>query len=140
MIKFCFLYFIITRFFYIGIILICFESIVGRYDLSGDVLTNTSIPINNIEYKILNFMKNFYSYDSVHFIHIAKDGYTNDKNYAFFPLFPLTIRYIGEFLNFIFNFFHIKIFMFSNPLTKYLISGFLISNLLCFCNTILIYK
>ena len=45
----------------------------------------------------------FMLYDNQYYIGIAKDGYTDDLNYAFFPLVPLLIRYLGQVGFFILN-------------------------------------
>ena len=34
----------------------------------------------------------FIRWDSIHFLHIDKFGYTNLKNYAFMPIFPMFLR------------------------------------------------
>jgi len=39
----------------------------------------------------------FLQYDGQHYFNIAMSGYTHDYQYAFFPLFPLLIRFFGLF-------------------------------------------
>ena len=38
-------------------------------------------------------------WDSVFFLQIAHEGYLYEKNHAFFPLYPLTIRLLSFFLS-----------------------------------------
>lgn len=42
-------------------------------------------------------------YDNEHYLNIARDGYTFEKQYAFFPLTPLLIRYLGKFVFLLLN-------------------------------------
>lgn len=133
MIKFCLINFIFTRLFYISIVTITYGYFIVGNDRSNELINYDGIE-NKIERNILKFMKNFYTYDSIQFIHLAQNGYTNDKNYAFFPLFPLMIKYFAQVLNLLSGNF------FSMNVTIYLVSGFLLSNLLCLCNTIMLFR
>jgi hypothetical protein len=146
MLKFCLYSFFITRIIYIGFIYgVYYIFNIREYDLSnGHLFDNKEIEIslisqNCLEYKFLEFMKLFYNYDSVYFINIAKNGYINDKSFAFFPTFPILIRYLSYMLDiclqFLPNFFH-----FTNSLTIYFICGLFISNLFCIINTLLLCK
>lgn len=134
MIKFCILSFIFTRVFYISLIVCAYSFFLGRYEQSNELIQIDSHNNSAVEKLLLSFFKHFYSYDSVHFIQIAKNSYTSDNNYAFFPLFPGMIRYLAQILELIFSG---KV---VNIDTYYLLSGFVISNLLCFCNCILFYR
>ncbi len=74
---------------------------------------------------ILFFVINHYNlnlYDSISYLTIAKNGYTSDVLYAYFPLYPLLI----------------KILHFIIP--SYLVSGIIISNICSYISAILIYK
>ena len=61
-------------------------------------------------------------YDGEHYINMAKNGYVEPLLYAFFPLFPLTIR----------------LFHFIVP--SYEIAGFLVSNICSFLSLLLLHK
>jgi hypothetical protein len=133
MFKFCLGSFLVTRIFYISIVTITFSYFIVGYDRSNELINYDKLH-NPVERIILKFLKNFYTYDSIQFIHLAQTGYTNDKNYAFFPLFPLMIRYTANFLNyFVGNYF-------VHNLTIFMICGFVISNMLCLFNTMMLYK
>lgn len=61
-------------------------------------------------------------FDTEHYLNIAKNGYTNMKEYAFFPLVPLIMK--------LFNVFHIPIIgmvLFNNLIT--LLSAYLLYNI-----------
>lgn len=62
----------------------------------------------------------FELYDSIHYINMAKSGYTESSLYAFFPLFPMLIKIV------------------SFIIPSYQISGALISNIASFLSLILI--
>lgn len=62
----------------------------------------------------------FELYDSIHYINMAKSGYTEPSLYAFFPLFPMLIKLV------------------SFIIPSYQISGALISNIASFLSLILI--
>ena len=133
MFKFCLRSFLLTRIFYISLVTITFSYFIVGNDRSNELINYDKVD-NRVERIILKFLKNFYTYDSIQFIHLAQTGYTNDKNYAFFPLFPLIIRYTANFLH------HLVGNYFSQNLTIFLICGFLISNILCLFNAIMLYK
>lgn len=61
-------------------------------------------------------------YDGVHYINIAKNGYSEPLLYAFFPLYPLLIRLL------------------SIVIHSYEISGFIISNICSFMSLVLLNK
>jgi hypothetical protein len=134
MMKFCINAFIITRTIYITITILAF-TFFERYDKSNELIYNGEEGI--IEKIILKFMSNFHTYDSVHFIHLAKNNQTNDRNFAFFPLFPFIISYLAKGIELILR---LISFQFTNKYTLYLTSGFLISNTLCFLNLLTLEK
>ena len=136
MLIFCRNAFLITRIFYISIIVFIY-SIFDRYDKSNELACDIK-NVGIIENVLLKFLTNFYSYDSVHFIHIAQNRQTNDKNFAFFPVFPLIIEYGQKIIEY-----SIKILFqtqFICPKTGFLLSGFILSNLICFLNTLTLEK
>ena len=65
--------------------------------------------------------KNLNVYDSIHYLEIAKNGYSKELLYAFFPLFPLTIKIL-----------HIII-------PSYYISGIILSNIFSLLATLVLY-
>jgi hypothetical protein len=134
MMKFCINSFLITRTIYITITVIAF-TFFSRYDRSNELLYNGEE--GTFEKIILQFLSNFHSYDSVHFIHLAKNNQTNDRNFAFFPLFPFIISYLAKGIELALQLFKFQV---ANQNTLYLTSGFLISNILCFLNLLTLEK
>lgn len=131
MIKFCTASFIITRIFYIAVILIVFNTgITVKYDLSPEIILIDDNNIPLFEKKIQRLLVHFSSYDAIMFYHIAKNYYTNDSNFAFFPLFPTLLKHLSKLT---------KVF-FSSETTSLLFSGYLLSNLFCYINSILLYS
>ena len=150
MIKYCTKLFIYTRLFYItSIALIYNTNFIKKYDLSPEIITspymdtnnNTNTTITNLfsnsssEKTVLNFLSHFSSYDAIQFIHIAKDSYTADSNFAFFPFLPLLINKLSSILKLL-----IKPLHFKYEITFLLISGFILSNAFCYINAILLYS
>lgn len=45
-----------------------------------------------------NFWENFKNWDGGHYLNIAESGYQHQFQYAFFPLYPLTIRMVNQFI------------------------------------------
>lgn len=45
-----------------------------------------------------SFLENLTNWDGGHFVGIAKFGYTEDFQYAFFPLYPIVIRGVNQFI------------------------------------------
>ena len=133
MIKFCLKSFFITRIIYISFILIIYNfSIVEKYDLSTDIISERDENMRLLEKILLKFLSYFSSYDAIHFLIISKYSYINDSIYAFFPLFPSLISGLKSFISPFFQFT-------KNELTVYLISGFVFSNVFCFINSILLF-
>lgn len=99
---------------------------------TNSILNFEDLPF--IERNLLKFLKMFYVYDSAHFINLAKNGYNNEKNLVFFPIFPIILQYFERISNFKF------FFSFENEFTSYLLCGFIISNLICFFNSFLLVR
>ena len=134
MIKFCIFSFIFSRLFYISIIIFFYDfGIIKQYDLSNNILTkfDDSQQLSFFEKNLLNFLNYFISYDSIHFIIISKYSYLNDSIFAFYPFFPKLISAFSTILNLIFKF--------KNTFTSNILSGFLITNFLCFINVFLLF-
>jgi len=157
MLRACFNYFIYTRLFYIIVIIFSInEYFIQEYDKSNYLLKNldgkarnttnkdiyydeiTSKKIiyfeeeNMIEKNILKLMKFFNSYDTMHFLHISKNGYTNEKNFVFFPFFPKILEIFTRiFRTFIY---------FKNDMTYHLLIGFIVSNSICLLNSLIFLR
>ncbi|KAK9496341.1 hypothetical protein O3M35_013358 [Rhynocoris fuscipes] len=92
--------------------------------------TPDSFSIPNLSLKEFNFLDNIIwiifsgllRWDAQHFFHIAINGYTYENNLAFFPLYPIIIKYFSYLFKYILN---------INIITSLLLSSFLI-NLLFF--------
>jgi hypothetical protein len=65
---------------------------------------------------------NFDVFDSIHFGHVASQGYQTEINHAFFPLFPLVVDSIIKFVG------------------THKIVGFWLQILLSYANTLLLYR
>ena len=77
-------------------------------------LINTGLP---------HFIWSFGNFDGVHYLRIAKDGYVYQYTQAFFPLYPLLIKFVA-FLTF----------------GNFLIAGLLISNIAFFFALVIFHK
>jgi hypothetical protein len=134
--KFFIKIFIFTRL--IFLFLIIYSNLISdSYDLSNKLISDKTENQGYIETFLNKFMSYFYSYDSVHFVHIAKKWYTNDKNFAFFPLFPIIINYTSFVVNYLFGIFNIQ---FADTNIILIFTGFLVSNAFCFINLLLLEK
>lgn len=67
---------------------------------------------------------NFDVFDSIHFTHVARDGYQSEINHAFFPMFPCLASSIANLL--------------GTP--DILLIGFWLQLMLSFANTLLIFR
>lgn len=157
MLKTCFRIFVLSRIFYALIIIICINnSLIGEYDKANNLMMNSFenekdkfkkfkyfdqdqseriIDFQETSYLERNFLriiKHFNSYDTMHFLHNSRLGYTNEKNYVFFPLLSRVIEMIENMLK--------NVSLFKNPLTLSLSLGLVITNLICFINGILFVR
>ena len=134
-IKICLKIFLYTRLFFIALIILAYSTnLVSKYDLSSDLLLislKNKDNINFIEKIIYKFLSYFSSYDAIHFILIAKQDYFNDNIFAFFPLFPWLIRGFARTFELFFSF--------KSEFIHYILSGFIISNVFCLGNCLLIF-
>ncbi len=157
MLKTCLKIFILSRIFYAFIILICInQSFVREYDKSNYLMMssfeNKMDKLKNFHYfdekqseriitfydtpyferMLLKIFKNFNSYDTIHFMHNTRFGYTNEKNYVFFPLLSLVVGFMENlFMN---------VSLFTHHLTLFLIIGLFMSNMICCINGILFIR
>ena len=107
-----------TQVYYSGIAL---ENITGKPPLLDRMIRWTLSP----------FMK----WDSHYFTSVAERGYTHEKIFAFYPLYPLMMRFLSKCLFFIWSFPSILstccifflVFPFLLPRTAILLAGFLIT-------------
>lgn len=159
MINICLKYFLVSRIIFIFFIILPLNQyLVRKYDASNDLLlTQTQLGklnineinyfsdqetlkifefnnLNFVENILLRYLKHFNAYDTIHFMHIAKNGYSNEKNFVFFPVFPKLIEYSQKILmlNYLLNF--------KYEITSYLLLGFIISNIICLLNCFLLAR
>ena len=134
-IKICLKIFLYTRLFFILLIILAYSTnLVSKYDLSSDLLLislKNKDNINFIEKIIYKFLSYFSSYDAIHFILIAKQDYFNDNIFAFFPLFPWLMRGFARTFELIFSF--------KSEFMPFILSGFIISNVFCLGNCLLMF-
>ena len=62
------------------------------------------------------------NFDGVHYLFLAKNGYTADGLHVFFPVFPILVRAISIIIG------------------NYLVAGILVANIFAFISVVLIYK
>ena len=51
---------------------------------------------NSFDYFLIRPLKMLISFDAEHFIYIAEFGYTNEKNHAFYPGYPMLLNLIAN--------------------------------------------
>lgn len=98
----------------------------GRFPYADRVLEITHLP---------NFIWGFGNFDGVHYLRIAQNGYSSQYSQAFFPLFPLLVR----FFSFVFP--HIPNLdtnVFTDP--AYFYSGLILSNIFFLVSLFVFYK
>ncbi|KAK8726465.1 hypothetical protein OTU49_010265 [Cherax quadricarinatus] len=70
-----------------------------------------SVPVSWPDQLVKILLGGLVRWDAQYFLHIAQYGYTHENTLAFFPLFPLTVRFITVILNvplqFIFNYYSV---------------------------------
>jgi len=96
--KYIFKLYLITR------IILILLMVISEFALSSG--------ISSIYYHVFDL------FDNEHYLNIAKFGYTKEFEYAFFPLIPLLIRYLGKIGFLFFN----QIWVFCSGFLLYLIS------------------
>lgn len=113
--------------FFIAFLSIYFLPTFGaRFPYADRVLEITRLP---------NFVWGFGNFDGVHYLKIAQNGYTSMYSQAFFPLFPLLIKYFSPLFSHIPN---LDTNVFVDP--SYFYSGVVISNLFFLVSLFLFYK
>lgn len=80
----------------LAVVTLQFVSNIFIFDHKPGVFQSPKEPFNTTLFdKIINtFLGGFLRWDAQYFYHIAKYGYTYENTLAFFPLFPLTVRFI----------------------------------------------
>ena len=106
---------IVTRLIYY-LWMIISSHILPSYDLQTLLLGENVSP----------YLSPFASWDGVHFLSIAKDGYIHEHQHCFFPLYPYVIK--------LFSFFDL-----SN-INLYIINGVILSFVSCMIGLIVIYQ
>lgn len=75
--------FAIASRFVVTLLAIATHALIDPFDTSTHLLFKSSH---------LRFLQAFASWDGVHFLHIAQNGYSYEHSHAFFPLYPLAVR------------------------------------------------
>lgn len=57
---------------------------------------NGGVPLSNVESIVKSILRPFVSWDGAYFLSIARDGYRFEQQHAFFPLFPLLIKLMAN--------------------------------------------
>lgn len=68
------------------------------YNTSISILISKWPSISKLDDFLRSLLIPFASWDGAYFLKIAMEGYNTEQNYAFFPLYPLVIRFIAEHL------------------------------------------
>ncbi|CAG8623090.1 5966_t:CDS:1 [Cetraspora pellucida] len=82
--------------------------IIDAYDSASDIILENES--SGIIQKLFNLSFHvFLRWDAFYFLHLAEEGYIYEQEHAFFPLFPLLARSLGNsrklFINFSSKFF-----------------------------------
>lgn len=96
----------------------------GRFPYVDRVLTVTNLP---------NWVWGFGNFDGVHYVRLAQNGYSAEYSQAFFPLYPMLIRF--------FNFLpkgNLDLSLYTDP--SYFYIGLVLSNLLFIFALYFLYK
>lgn len=91
---------------------------------------DTALEITNLP----SWIWSFGNFDGVHYLRIAQDGYSSQYSQAFFPLYPLLIR----FFNFLPKNFNLDTRIYTDP--SYFYTGFILSNILFLISLLIFYK
>ena len=91
------------------------------------------LPKNIADIVVDFFLGGFLRWDAQYFIHIAEYGYTHENTLAFFPLFPLLVRGIG-------NVIHIPLQIFCNYHSCLLLAAFGLNFFLFVKTSVIFFK
>ncbi len=117
--------------FYIPIfsrLLILLFAIFADYILVDHAATDVATLVASDQVCLWYFLKPFTRWDAVYYLNIAKYGYINESQYAFFPLFPCCIRFIAHLLEHM-NKATSVVALPEDDINYYVIAGLIISNL-----------
>jgi len=92
-----------------------------------------TVPVNFSDHVVKYFLDGFHKWDAKYFIYIAENGYVEEQMFAFFPLLPLCIRYIGHII-------FITSFHFISLHYCYLLAGFSINTIMFMGSASALYK
>ncbi len=91
----------------------------GRFPYFNTALEPTNLP---------SWIWGFGNFDGVHYLRIAQDGYSSQYSQAFFPLYPLLIRFFTEINIFLPKDLNLDTRIFVDP--AYFYNGLILSNLI----------
>lgn len=83
---------------------IFFYQLTGEFDCCSDAMfprtsslhsspSSSTTPLDPILFPLL---KPFLRWDALYFLHLSRDGYVYEHDFAFFPLLPLSSRFLGQ--------------------------------------------
>ncbi len=104
-----------------GVLIINFGS---RFPYVDRVLTVTNLP---------NWVWGFGNFDGVHYLRLAQNGYSAEYSQAFFPLYPILIRFLNVFPKG-----NLDLSLYTDPSFFYV--GVILSNLLFIFSLYFLYK
>ncbi|QQG42224.1 MAG: hypothetical protein HYV90_02810 [Candidatus Woesebacteria bacterium] len=113
--------------FFVAFLSICFLPVFGaRFPYVDKVLEITHLPY---------WVWGFGNFDGVHYLRIAQDGYLAQYSQAFFPLFPILIRFFSIIFPRVVN---LDTVFFTDPAFFY--SGIILSNLFFLAALYILFK
>ncbi len=101
----------------------------NTFPYAGQVLQITGLP---------SWIWGFGNFDGVHYLRIAQNGYDAEFSQAFFPLYPLLIRFVADSNLFLQKDMQIDTKIYVDP--SYFFSGFILANLFFLLALVLFYK
>uniref|UniRef100_A0A914KTU9 GPI mannosyltransferase 2 n=1 Tax=Meloidogyne incognita TaxID=6306 RepID=A0A914KTU9_MELIC len=132
-------YFLLQQLIFSRLIILLFQCTINfvMRDSPTDAFKGINRPENNegssFDFFIYSILGGLTTWDARHFLHIAEFGYIWESSLAFFPLFPMSLKILGGFLNlFIGNW----VSLFSSML----IAGTLLNNALFVINGMLLFR
>lgn len=101
----------------------------AKFPYHGQVLENTRLP---------SWVWGFGNFDGVHYLRIAQDGYKADFSQAFFPVYPLLIKFLTEVNIFLPKDILLDTRIYVDPV--YFINAFVLTQVIFFLAIFAVYK